>query len=207
MREPTPPAGEMMGVAQRMIKIPETAQPSARFLSGCIASRFPALALLLVFAAMSCCAIRLSATTFYVDCDRGKDSASGRSLKSTWQHLDAVNSFALKEGFHPGDSILLKRGCRWHEQLELPNSKKSGPLTNSGKDGESITISAYGIGDLPTIDGADTVTGWRPAGPSTFAAEVKSLVYKVFVDGDKRETKALSAQPNYLGQWSSSTAY
>jgi len=128
---------------------------------------FPALALLLVFAAISCCASRLSATTFYVDCDHGKDSASGRSLKSTWQHLDAVNSFALKEGFHPGDSILLKRGCRWHEQLELLNSNKSGPLTNSGKDGAPITISAYGIGDLPTIDGADSVTGWRPAGPST----------------------------------------
>src|ERR1700761_2392310 len=208
MREPTPPAGEMMGVIQRMRKVPETAQGLARFVSRCVASRlFSVLPPLLILAAVSCCASRLSATTFYVDCDHGKDSASGHSLKSTCQHLDAVNSFALKEGFHPGDSILLKRGCRWHEQLELLNSNKSGPLTNSGKDGAPITISAYGIGDLPTIDGADAVTGWRPAGPSTFAAEVKGLVYKGFVDGDKREALALSGQPNYLGQWSSSTTY
>jgi hypothetical protein len=197
-----------MGAIRRMMKIPETAQVLARFVSRCVASRLlPILPPLLILAVMSCCAIRLRATTFYVDCDHGKDSASGHSLKSAWQHLDAVNSFALKEGFHPGDSILLKRGCRWREQLELMNSNKSGPLKNSGKDGEPITISAYGVGDLPTIDGADTATGWKPAGPSIFAAEVKGLVYKVFVDGDKRETKALSAQPNYLGQWSSSTTY
>lgn len=191
-----------------MTKIPETEQAIARFVPGSIGGRlFPVFAPVLIFAAMSCCAIRLSATTFYVDCDHGKDSASGHSLKSTWQHLGAVNSFARIEGFHPGDSILLKRGCRWHEQLELLNGNNSGPLTNSGRNGAPITISAYGIGDLPTIDGADAATSWKPAGPGTFAAEVKGLVYKVFVDGDKRETKALSAQPNYLGQWSSSTTY
>ena len=91
-----------MGVIQRMMKIPDTVQALACFVSSCIAGRlFRALPPLLIFAVMTSCAIRLSATTFYVDCDHGKDSASGRSLKSTWQHLDAVNSFALKK-----DSIL-----------------------------------------------------------------------------------------------------
>src|ERR1700735_423437 len=157
------PLERRWGVIQRMTKIPETEQAIAGFVPGCIGGRpFPVFAPLLIFAAMGCCAIRLSATTFYVDCDHGKDSARGHSLKATWQHLDAVNSFALKQGFHPGDSILLKRGCRWHEQLELLNNNKSGPLTNSGKDGELIAIFAYGIGDLPTIDGADTATGWKP---------------------------------------------
>jgi len=126
---------------------------------------------------------------------------------SAWQHLAKINSFAQQQGFRPGDSILLKRGCRWHEQLELIHSNSSGAPLNSGKDGAPITISAYGHGDFPTIDGADAATGWKPAGGVIFSAPIRDLVYKVFADGDKRETKPLSAQPNYLGQWSSATTY
>jgi Right handed beta helix region len=190
-------------------RVPENMSDFVQFGSSCNGNRLSrTLLALLISTVATTFAVRLSAETFYVDCGRGADSGNGHSVTSAWQHLEAVNSFARKQGLHPGDSILLKRGCRWHEQLELVNSNSSGPLANSGKDGAPITISAYGSGDLPTIDGADTAaTDWKPVGAATFVARIDGLVYKVFADGDRRETKALSAQPNYLGQWSSSMTY
>ena len=151
--------------------------------------------------------LHLHATAFYVSCDRGSDSADGHSQQTSWQHLQAVNAYAQKRGFQPGDSILLKRGCRWREQMELLNSNPSGSLPNSGSDGKPITISSYGTGDFPTIDGADLATAWKSAAPGTFVAPISGLVYKVFVDGDARETEPLQAQPNFLGQWTAGTTY
>lgn len=171
------------------------------FVSKCIWLAF------LIWVAIGCFAVRLSAEVYYIDCQRGADSASGHSIKNAWQHLSAVNSYAQQQGFHPGDSILLKRGCRWREQLELIHTNNPDAPQNSGKTGSPITISAYGTGDFPTIDAADSVSGWKPAGNAIFSAPIKDLVYKMFVDGDKRETKALAAQPNYLGTWSPATTY
>jgi Right handed beta helix region len=149
----------------------------------------------------------LSAATFYVDCAHGSDHADGRSLRSAWQHLETINAYARREGFHPGDSILLKRGCRWREQMELSSLNTSGSLLNSGSDRQPITITAYGTGDFPTIDGADLASEWKSVVPGTFVTSLSGPVYKVFVDGDARETEALQPQPNFLGQWKANTNY
>lgn len=188
-------------------RVTENGKSFVRVVSGSKQHPISRVLFLFIAAVIISFAGRLSAETYYVDCDHGADSANGHSVTAAWQHLEAVNSFAQQQGFRPGDSILLKRSCRWREQLELINSNSSGPAKNSGKDGAPITISAYGQGDFPTIDGADSTTGWKPAGVAIFSAPIKDLVYKMFVDGDRRETKALSAQPNYLGQWSAATTY
>ena len=143
------------------------------------------------------------AATYYVDSKAGSDSASGTSATAAWQHLSAVNAFAAGKGFHAGDKILLKNGSRWGEQIEI----KATGGTNSGAAGSALTISSYGQGDLPTIDGADVVKGWTSAGGGVYKAQVKGPVYKVFVDGANRETKALVAAPNYLGPYAPGRVY
>lgn len=93
------------------------------------------------------CAIAVAQTAvgavYYVD---GDALASGTgTLASPWKHLSDIGNLAA------GDSILLKRGCQWREQLTL---------TVSGLPGSPIVIDAYGSGDLPLINGADVVTDW-----------------------------------------------
>ncbi len=149
----------------------------------------------------------LHAAAFHVDCDHGSDRATGRTAETAWQHLQAVNEYAADHGFGPGDSILLKRGCRWREELDLLNTNSSGALRNSGIADKPIVIASYGAGDLPTIDGADLLAGWKNVAPGVFAASIAGPVYKVFVDGDQRETNALHAQPNFLGPWSAGNTY
>lgn len=151
--------------------------------------------------------LRVCATSFYVDCANGSDRADGHASRNAWQHLQMVNVYAQQHGFHPGDSILLKRGCRWREQMELSSTKLSGAWLNSGSDRQPVTIAAYGTGDFPTIDGADLISGWKGVAPGTYVASISGPVYKVFVDGDVRETEALLPQPNFLGQWKANTQY
>ena len=144
------------------------------------------------------------AATYYVDSKAGSDSASGTVESSAWQHLSAVNRFAMAKGFRPGDKILLKSGSRWGEQLELTATSAG----NSGGPGSPLTIGSYGQGsDLPTLDGADVVKGWTSAGDGVYKAQVKGPVYKVFVDGANRETKAILSAPNYMGPYAGGRVY
>lgn len=159
----------------------------------------------LTVAALLCA--RADAREFYVDCSRGVDSANGRSPHSAWEHLAAVNAFASGTGFLPGDKILLKRGCRWREELRLPGGHATGEPRNSGSDRQPLVISSYGTGDLPTIDAADPVSHWKYEKPGVYSSPVRGAVYKVFADGDTRETEALAPQPNFLGPWQPDTEY
>jgi peroxiredoxin len=79
-------------------------------------------------------------TTFYVDCSGGSDAHEGTSPSTPWESLDRVNKHALA----PGDSILFKRGTQCSDML-WPKG--------SGRQGQAITLSAYGTGPLPIIDG------------------------------------------------------
>ena len=148
-----------------------------------------------------------NATKYYVDSVHGSDTANGLSPQTAWQHLSVVNHFASERGFGPGAEILLKRGCRWLEQIELLNKNSSGALPNSGTAENPIIISSYGVGDFPTLDGADVIGGWVNAGPGVFKAAVRGVVYKVFVDGDQRQTQALITVPNFRGAWMAGTSY
>ena len=53
--------------------------------------------------------------------------------------------------FSAGDSILLRKGQTWREQLTVPSS---------GSAGSPITFGAYGTGDDPIINGADVIGTW-----------------------------------------------
>jgi hypothetical protein len=77
-------------------------------------------------------------TTYYVDSAGGSDSNDGLSPSTAWQHLSKVNA----KTFAAGDSILLKAGGSWTEQLY--------PKGN-GASGSPIKIDKYGTGNKPVI--------------------------------------------------------
>ncbi len=79
-------------------------------------------------------------TTYYVDATGGNDSNNGTSTGTAWQTLTKVNATT----FGPGDQILFKRGGSWTGTL-YPKG--------SGSSASRITISAYGTGNLPVING------------------------------------------------------
>lgn len=80
-------------------------------------------------------------TTYYVDCYAGNDGSNGRSSAAAWRTLSRANQATL----YPGDTLRLKRGCKW-----------TGPLDASwyGTAAQPIYIGAYGNGALPTIQNA-----------------------------------------------------
>ncbi|MBM7569201.1 right-handed parallel beta-helix repeat-containing protein [Paenibacillus sacheonensis] len=79
-------------------------------------------------------------TVYYVDSASGNDSNSGTGTSSAWQSLAKVNS----QTFQPGDQILFKAGGSWTGTLE--------PKGNGDSTGQ-ITISKYGTGNKPHIEG------------------------------------------------------
>jgi len=85
--------------------------------------------------------IRISGKFYFVDSEKGNDSASGTSPKNAWKSIDRVNSSA---GFRPGDAILLKRGSLFNHGLSP---------RGSGTQKAPITIGAYGKGKLPIVRG------------------------------------------------------
>ena len=87
-----------------------------------------------------------SAATYYVDAVAGSDSAAGTSAATAWKTLAKVNA----KTFAAGDFILFHTGQTWAGQLH--------PL-GSGTSGKPITLSNYGGGALPLIDGHSLAGG------------------------------------------------
>jgi hypothetical protein len=83
--------------------------------------------------------VLVSATTYYVS-TTGLDTNPGTQAQP-WKTIAKVNALS----FSPDDFILFKRGETWSETLIPPSS---------GSAGNPITFGAYGMGDLPTIDGS-----------------------------------------------------
>ena len=77
--------------------------------------------------------------TYYVDPLTGKDENDGLHEERAFATLFAVNRLALA----PGDTVLLRRGCRFEKQFLQ--------LQCSGTEGSPITIGAYGEGCAPCI--------------------------------------------------------
>ena len=88
--------------------------------------------------------VRMRATTFYVDSQKGLDSNSGTSPAQSWQTLQKVN----ENHYLPGDHILFRRGSRWEGRLVL---------SVSGARGAPIVVDSFGSGSLPRIDGNGAV--------------------------------------------------
>ncbi|MGG1516441.1 family 16 glycoside hydrolase [Paenibacillus oryzisoli] len=79
-------------------------------------------------------------TIYYVDSSRPDDSGDGKSAATAWKSLSKVNATT----FAPGDQILFKSGGTWTGQL-YPKG--------SGVSGSPITLSSYGSGSKPLING------------------------------------------------------
>jgi hypothetical protein len=86
-----------------------------------------------------------SAKPFYVDAVGGSDAGAGTSPALAWKTL----GFAGKYNFNPGDSLLLKRGCRWMEGFVA---------YSCGSPKKPFYIGAYGSGAAPVVnDSTDTI--------------------------------------------------
>lgn len=77
---------------------------------------------------------------YYIDAAGGSDSNDGRTEATAWRTFANVNSTT----FAAGDRILLKKGGIWNEQL-FPKG--------SGTSDAPITITSYGSGNRPIING------------------------------------------------------
>ena len=81
----------------------------------------------------------VSGRTFHVDCTQGRDSANGRRPGTAWQTLERANRARLR----PGDSLLLRRDCRWQGPLRV---------SWSGTEAAPIAVAAYGEGRRPIVE-------------------------------------------------------
>ncbi|ADV84218.1 right-handed parallel beta-helix repeat-containing protein [Terriglobus saanensis] len=129
--------------------------------------------------------IPVSATTYYISQSTGSDTNSGLSQAAAFKTLAKANTLTSLKG---GDSILLKRGDVWHEELIVPSS---GTSTKS-----RFLIDAYGSGRVPILDGADPVTGWKLISADTYQVRRTIPSYKVFVDALYTQTVPLIREGN-----------
>jgi len=87
---------------------------------------------------------RADGTTYYVS-QGGSDDNDGRSPGAPWRTLAKVNASAIQ----PGDSVLLRRGDSWREQL----------IPHSGSEDGYVAYGAYGEGDKPVLLGSVELNG------------------------------------------------
>lgn len=80
----------------------------------------------------------MSRRTFFINPSSGSDSNDGHSIQKPWKSLNRANT----EGFHPGDTISLKKAAIFRGHLSPKgNGTKKLP----------IRITAYGSGKTPLI--------------------------------------------------------
>ncbi|MGP3977718.1 hypothetical protein ACTWQF_27625 [Streptomyces sp. 8N114] len=79
-------------------------------------------------------------TTYYLDCQAGKDTAAGTTPASAWRSLRRAGA----RTYAPGDRLLIKRGTRCVGVLK-PRGK--------GAEGRPVLIGAYGKGAKPRLEG------------------------------------------------------
>jgi parallel beta-helix repeat protein len=127
---------------------------------------------------------------FYVDSRGGNDSNVGTNSSAPWRTLAKVNALQLE----PGDTVYLKRGSLWRETLT--------PKGN-GTPGEPITITAYGMGDPPTVNGSDPVTGWVATSDGIYRAPLSMQPANVYLDNAPGWGLDASRSPTALepGSW------
>jgi hypothetical protein len=136
---------------------------------------------------------------WYVSQSQGLDTNDGLTPATPFKTLAKVMTVA-----QPYDEILLKCGDRWREQINAPSM-------------DNLTVSSYGAGEKPIIDGSDVITlgsgGWAETYDVTDAyyyvtgsisAAVSAYSYSsypgkihvgVYVDGIQLAQQDVSLQP------------
>jgi hypothetical protein len=94
--------------------------------------------------------------TYFVDGVNGSDANAGNGQSnSAWKTIAKVNGYS----FANGDSVLLKRGCTWNEQLVIPRGGLHFGNYGSGSKPMLSLATNYGINfngkDSVTVDGID----------------------------------------------------
>lgn len=136
---------------------------------------------LLLFAAVAAgiTSVAQGATSYYVDAQNGNDAWSGTQAEPSvqdgpWRSLRRIGAAALEAG----DTVNLKCDNVWRETLTL---------IRSGAQDRPIVVQPYGedcsSDDLPTIDAAVPLTGWRHVMAHIYAAKVDFDVTDLYVDG------------------------
>ena len=103
---------------------------------------------LLSFVAQSFCT---HATTYYVSSSQGNDNNAGTSASAPWATVGKVYNAGIVSRFKPSDSILLKSGDTFSGMLWV---------LGNGSNGAPITISSYGTGGNPIINGDEANVVW-----------------------------------------------
>jgi hypothetical protein len=144
---------------------------------------------------------------YYVDSFAGSDNNDGKTPETAWKTFSVVNQTT----FEAGDRILLKKGGIWNEQL-YPKG--------SGTDDKPITVTAYGSGSKPIINGGGMAGGtvylrnasnWiiRDLEVTNYASE-RGTVYRegIMVENANGGTlRNIRIQDNYVHDVSSSFRY
>ncbi len=152
------------------------------------------------------------ATTFYV-ANNGSDSNPGTSQNSPWKTIRKANQ--TLSSLRPGDSLLFRSGDVFRDDyLHCSNVTKAQAESENtqpcfGKQNAPITISSYGPGAKPILDGADPllVTWTRLAG-ATFQATLSGpMPAKLYVDSPITMSNQLLPVPNSAGEYSSTQTY
>lgn len=97
-------------------------------------------------------------STYYVSAD-GNDGNVGTSANAPIKSIDKANQLVLK----PGDVLSFKKGDVFSGQLNIKQS---------GTSAAPITISSYGSGSKPVIDGSVVVTGWKRSSGNIWVASL-----------------------------------
>lgn len=97
-------------------------------------------------------------TTYYFDATGGNDGAAGTTPATAWQTLSKFRTEESGGTFQPDDFILFKAGETWITDIY----RAMQITTCNGTSGHPITISRYGHGPDPIIDGDDDVNHHNP---------------------------------------------
>lgn len=99
-------------------------------------------------------------STYYVSAD-GNDANAGTSTNAPIKSIDKANQLILK----PGDVLSFKKGDVFSGQLNIKQS---------GTSAAPITVSSYGSGSKPVIDGSVAVTGWKRSSGNIWVASLNA---------------------------------
>ena len=113
-------------------------------------------------------AITVRASVYYVDSAHGRDTNAGTSVNAPWQTLSKVND----THFHPGDTVLFRRGSAWIGELKI---------TSSGDSMRPVLFGAYGTGNKPVI------TNPQPPMGSAITIKANWVIIENFLVADARE--------------------
>jgi len=135
--------------------------------------------------------IAAAQTNYYVSSSNGKDGNNGESEAEPWKSLARVEQAKLS----PGDTVHFKSGDVFNGQLVIDES---------GKDKAPIHFTAYGDGELPIIDGANSKGGSEIA--AIFIANQDHIeLSRLEVRNFRKRSMANAADVNAYGIWVKNT--